>query len=219
MYVKGSAKKNKAQKAVKKGTEHPYQRTGLVLDAGLFLIILVAVSIALIFISSMPKQSNTYYLEFPESDEYVHDTMGTILDSTVPRVEYSDGAGEGTEYVGMSVEQLVLVDLALRNARSGELNINTSSLEHGIERELGSMLAYSFGHGNNFVFTAAYASEPVVRAENGSVIFISDLAEIELGPDTASEPVYEVRVAAGAAGTKADQRAGNDEVVIRLYLI
>ena len=187
-----------------------------ILDAVLFFIIVLALSSAMIIISSTIEESNEYYLRYDRSDEYIENSMHTILCSTVPRAAYQDLNGQKTEYVGHSVEQLIITDLAIRNANHGEINF--SSLENGIEDELSEKFDFLIADDRNFIITCGYQKAAVVDRYNISALFISNMNEPpEL--EESSSPDHEFHLAIPMKTSTGPSTTGSEVVFIRLYFV
>ncbi len=187
-----------------------------ILDAVLFFIIVLALSSAMIIISSTIEESNEYYLRYDRSDEYIENSMHTILYSTVPRAAYQDQNGQKTEYVGQSVEQLIITDLAIRNANNDKINF--SSMENGIEEELSEKFNFLTADDRNFIITCGYQKAAVVDRHNISALFISNMNEPPKLEESSS-PDYEFHLTLPMTSSNHPSNTGSEVILIRLYFV
>jgi hypothetical protein len=201
---------NKQQKAsIYKGPN----RSWIMLDAVVFLILMLLVSVALILLSSAPKDPDYYFTNYQETDEYLENSMEMVLSSTVPMATYRDLNGFETEFVDQSMENLIIIDLNIRCSSSDE--VNSTSLEHDLEHELMKVLEGVIGSDQEFVFTCSYASQSGEISVDNSIIFITNLDETYKLKESA-KPSFEKHLLASGNG---EGNRGGDEVIIRLYFI
>lgn len=125
------------------------QNTTLILIITLFLILSIAVSSYMIYVSSSKSESTKYYTNFQDSTEYTETTMHTLLHSTLPKTTYEDNDGLTSTYIGYSVEHLLIVDSNLRIENDTTLNI--SNLEEGIEKQIQVFMESSFNNRQDYV--------------------------------------------------------------------
>ncbi|WP_455392147.1 hypothetical protein [[Eubacterium] cellulosolvens] len=195
------------------GTE--ISRSLIILDALVLLILISSVSIAMLWVSSIQKDSTIYYTEYNETDEYVETSMHVVFSSTVPIVTYVDSAGDRTEYAGQSVESLILIDLALRNNKA-EL-LNESNLELGLESAILSFFTSVFGERGDFILWAGFDGYDDINAEEDLAkhIMISNLvAPPSIGKDL--NPGYETHLTPLSTGKSS---SAQNPVVIQLYFV
>ena len=195
------------QKDIPKKFKSPW----LVLDAGLFFILILICSIVLIMVSGETKDSTYYYTRYPETDEYIEDTMQVVLSSTVPHVAYYDYKNSKTEFVDYTIEHLIIIDLTIRDGDFEDLN--ASSLEHSLENEILTILNSAIGENRNFIFTVSLESESDGVQNISNSIFISN-TDIPPHGVNQLEPSYEKHITYSSY----DQiDSGCDKIVIRLY--
>jgi len=185
----------------------------LMLDAGVFFILMLLVSVALILLSTIPKDPDYYFTNYHETDEYLENSMEAILSSTVPKATYRDLNGFETEFIDQSLENLIIIDLNIRKSASDELNL--TSLEQDLERELVQALGMVIGGDQEFVFTCSYMYPSDDISADDPIIFITNLDETyELKESV--KPSFEKHLL--ASGNNNGNRGG-DEVIIRIYLL
>jgi hypothetical protein len=172
-------------------------RNWIMLDAVVFLILILLVSVALILISSAPRDADHYF----------------ILYSTVPKATYRDMNGFETEFVDQSIENLILIDLNIRSLASDDLN--STSLEHDLEHELLQALDTVIGINQDFVFTCSYSSHTGEINDDNSIIFITNLDE-PYNIEENAKPIFEKHLL--ASGNDNGNRS-SDEVIIRIYFV
>jgi hypothetical protein len=188
-------------------------RTWIMLDAVVFLILMLLVSSALILISSAPRDADHYFTHYHETDEYLENSMEMVLSSTVPKATYRDINGFETEFVDQSIENLILIDLSIRSLASDDLN--STSLEYDLEHELVQALDMVIGSDQDFVFTCSYARQTGEINNDNSIIFITNLDEPYNIKENA-KPSFEKHLL--ASGSDNGNRSG-DEVIIRIYFV
>lgn len=189
-----------------------YRKARLLLDALLFAIILTMISLTLIIVSSMPKETNTFYDNYNETEEYLENMMVTILDSTVSKTSYNDSNGVSTDYIGQTVEQLIFIDLSIRASDDGEFN--KSDLERGIEGEINNVLTRALGEGRDFVLSVEIL-EQSRQSKTENVLIISNILE---PPEVKKDvPVFERRYQKLSILT--DDQDTPEEIFIKLYLM
>lgn len=188
-------------------------RTWIMLDAVVFLVLMLLVSVALILISSAPRDADHYFTHYHETDEYLENSMEMVFSSTVPKATYRDMNGFETEFVDQSIENLIIIDLSIRSLASDELN--STSLEHDLEHELMQALDTVIGSDQDFVFTCSYASQTGEIINDNSIIFITNLDEPYKLKENA-KPSFEKHLL--ASGIDNGNRSG-DEVIIRIYFV
>lgn len=188
-------------------------RNWIMLDAVVFLILILLVSVALILISSAPRDADHYFTHYHETDEYLENSMEMVLSSTVPKATYRDMNGFETEFVDQSIENLILIDLNIRSLASDDLN--STSLEHDLEHELMQALDTVIGINQDFVFTCSYSSHTGEINDDNSIIFITNLDE-PYNIEENAKPSFEKHLL--ASGNDNGNRS-SDEVIIRIYIV
>ncbi len=207
-------KKNKKIKY--KTTTQELHKPRLILDAVLFFIILLAVSIPMVMISAEPKEKNQYYINYEDSDEYIDDSMQMILDSTVPNVTYQDLNGIRTEVNNLNIADLILIDLIIRSGDPGEVNF--TSLENEFEAKLFTILDSVFGGNRDFMLIVGPSNLVTNGAEQNYSEYIL-ITNINPSPQLQDlnqfDFTYEKRL------TKLDNvknKLNNGEIIVKLYL-
>jgi hypothetical protein len=107
-----------------------------ILDITIFLIIILSLSIGIMVLGIETDSSDDVVDYSPEffSEKYANDANEVLLASTIPRVTYIDIYTNVTEYIGYSINQLIIEDVYLRiNSAS---NLNVTSLKQGIESQI-----------------------------------------------------------------------------------
>ncbi len=144
--------------------------------------------------------------------------MQSFLKSTIPNAKYTDNSGITTEYSGNTVEQLLLVDLAIRNDTSGALN--KTSLEKGIEHEISNLMTTIFEMGQKVVLTAEFETSKAQNADkvnlNTTIVLTNSETPLNLNLDLKSSPEFEKHLKIKST-TK--ENPESSEAVIKLYLI
>jgi hypothetical protein len=185
---------------------------GIVTDALIFFILVIIISLAMIIISSLPKDTDYYYTHYSETDEYIEDSMQTVFSSTAPTVSYTDQFGIETEISSKNMEHLIIIDLDIRNTNTNELN--TTSLQEGIEHELSSALTSVYPD-TDFVFICAYADDDSKVPDSSTNIYLTN-TESSLKPLDGLNPAYERVLTLPESRENGEQ---NNDIMIRLYLI
>ncbi len=112
-----------------------------VVDIVLFLLIILSLSITIVvFGGDIDTRDSSEGLDATSQnylDDYAIETNEVLLASTIPVVSYVDSNGNETVFAGYSVNQLILEDLYLRQNLFN--NFNLTSLEMGIETEIGTL--------------------------------------------------------------------------------
>jgi len=195
--------------------------TRMALDAILCFIILLAASFSMIYITSPPDDSESYFSDYSNSDEYTYTSMYSILGSTVPRVTYYDPEGEKIDVVGQTIERLIRYDLALRS--EGSVQNNLTSLEQDFEKKIEIQITSAFGSHIDFILTAEYTSLPSNDRNTDVELFITNLDDgTELDQDI--KPSFQISLIPlqfqinDDKSNPADDEL-TDEVVIKLYFI
>jgi hypothetical protein len=189
-----------------------HDRRRMILDSVLFILILFVLSISLIFISGLDKEPNAYYEKYQTTDENIEQSMNSILSSTVPRAVYTDKSGTQHEYVGNSVEDLLISELVIIASNN---DYNRSNLEFVLESEINELLKSSFSQSQDYLLLAKFATD---NSNTGSgtepEVIISNLDdELELKLDV--KPIF-IKEINTAASDRSDL-PGN-EIIIELYL-
>ena len=208
----GKLDKNKNTK--QPGERPTLSRTRIILDALIFLIILLAVSLSMIIISSALEEPKNFYVDYSNSNEYIDHSMQSILHSTVPKTEYYNIKGERTEYIGQSIERLIIIDLNIRSSCAGDSNFNQSSLEMGIESELEAALNIILGDDTKYVFAAEIKKSDNSEVNDAEFILSNAVNPPEIEEST---PSYEKHLTPpiDSLGINIDTSL----VMIKLYLI
>ncbi len=203
----------KSKRAHKINDQPKTNRPWLILDAILFLILLLVASLSMVIISSTPGESNSFYTNYTESDEYIEYSMQMILSSTVRKVVYYDVNGSMTEIMDQTFEHLILMDLAIRTGEFGEFN--SPALDQGLQNDLEYTLNAVFGMRGNFIFTAGIAVEVGVEQNSSTNIIITNLDEPPQLDDEVT-PHFEKHL---SSPNTVKSNFGSNQVIIRLYLI
>jgi hypothetical protein len=104
-----------------------------------------------------------------------------------------------------------LIDLTLRSVN---VDLNFSSLEHGIEHEIGSIFESVFEPDQDFVLTAMFIGQPENDQNNSEVIISNIRSPPQLNENT--KPKFEKNLELYNLGP---EKKENEEIVIKLYLI
>jgi hypothetical protein len=162
-----------------------------ILDISIFLIIMISLSIGIMVLGVDIESSDEvkdYSSEF-FTEKYANDANEVLLSSTVTRVSYTNTIGNETEYIGYSVNQLILEDVYLRINSGGILN--TTSLNLGIESKIHDMARYLIDSKYEFTLTVStsnidlftirsienFQPESDVIAKSSKSLLSSDLQE------------------------------------------
>jgi hypothetical protein len=186
-------------------------RRRILLDSILYIIIILALSIALIFISVLPKETDTYYENYQESDENIEQSMDSFLHSTVPRVEFVYDNGLEKEYVGLTVEELLIEELLIL---SSDDEYNSSDLEDGIESHITELLSSSFSSAQQYILTVKFDKSDN-NGHDEPVIVISNFGR-ENEPDKSDKAVYTKYIDLTTSGRF---KLPGSSIVIKFYLM
>jgi hypothetical protein len=191
----------------------------LVLDAVLFVLILFFLSLSILLVSSDFGEDIDYYVNYNETDEYIEYSTQAIFDSTVPRVTYQDLNHHKTEFIGQSVENLILQDLNIR--LSGGLDLNETNLEQNLEQAILTTFNQVFEKDTKFVLTAGkFAQKPSANDVPELEIVITN-SNIDFEPENNEgflknyDTVFEKFI----ENINIDNDPTSDVVVIKLYLL
>ena len=202
----------KVEKKQNKGLQdRSYHKRRIVLDSVVFLIIVVITSLAMIMISSGLEGSNSYYKNYPGSEEYIEISMQSILSSTVPEVSYYDLVGARTVFSGQTIEGLIQTDLAVRGADT--INFNLSSLEQGLESRIKTTINSVFLN-KNYILIA----EPETTSTGDDRIYITNM---QTAPKLTNldSPNFEKRLGSSWSDEDDAGNVGNNDIIVRLYLL
>ena len=223
--VKKVKKENSSTTTGKHRKKIEQKKTGLyykqrtILDMILFLTIIIALSMSVLFFSFLPRETNVYYIEYQDTEEYMEYSMQTILASTVPKVVYKNNNGIEDEFIDKSIEELILLDLYIRYL-DPELNI--TSLSHGLEQTIKNGLINFLENEHKFVLKAELdlqeqeQDEQIKDNSSNSKLIITNLEKLnqfnEHGKPNFKKLVY-------IPGTELPTVLAENDVVIQLYLI
>jgi hypothetical protein len=191
----------------------------IILDAVLFVIILMSLSLTLLFVSSEFGEDIDYYVNYHETDEYIEYSTQTILDSTVPRVTYHDINHQKTELIGQSVETLIIQDLNIRS--SGGKELNETSLEQSIEHAILTAFNQAFENDKKFILTAGKFKQKPGADDVPELEIVITNSNIDLDLENSEEflknhePIFEKFI----ENINIDNNPASDIVVIKLYLL
>jgi hypothetical protein len=194
---------------------HP-NRTGtrwIVLDAVIFLVLLLILSLSMLLISASTKDVDHYYKHYNESDEYLEHSIQALLSSTIDSTYYVDPSGNEVKFGSLSIEDLIVIDLNMRNAETDDINI--TSLEADFETELFEDLNSILGKHQDFVFVCQYSNSGSGLIKTSSNIYLTN-QDNPKGLNKNIEPRFEKQI---AIPDFTDNNSLGDEVVIRLYVV
>lgn len=215
---KGKTKKPKKTTGVRNqvnGSRALPSKQLIILDTLVFFILLLAVSYAMVTVSLKPVEPNKYFTEFDETDEFAETFMQAILGTTVPEVNYIDSKGQKTDFTGRTVQDLILIDLAIRAEASSDFN--ETNLMNNIEERIFEILNSVFHGRSHFLIWVGEEDQDLSASDQNSTknIVITSLARVPKVP-TDSEPSFEKHLHSPLP-TKSDTMTG--DIVMRLYFI
>jgi hypothetical protein len=225
MHAKNSKRRKYQKKATqnsKPSSDKSRQLLMLVLDSIVFLILVLAVSLTMIFTSLTPIKASSHYTQYDQTDEYIETAMQMVFSSTVPKVTYKTPDGITVEFLDVTFLDLIVLDLGIRNDESTVFN--SSNLEFGPELGLKNILKLVFGANHDFILwagfvgsandAASYAgrSTDPLSAENIIITTVSDPSEQLLNSPALFEKHLTSKVTEGKGYS-------DSEVVIKFYLI
>ena len=215
---KGKTKKTKKTTGVRKrvnGSGTSPNKQLIILDTLVFFILLLAVSYAMLAVSLKPDEPNKYFTEFDETDEFAETFMQAILGTTVPETNYIDSKGQKTDFTGRTVEDLILIDLAIRAEASSDFN--ETHLMNNLEEKIFEILNSVFHGRSHFLLWVGEDEHASSASEQNSTmnIVITSLTSTPKVPSD-SEPTFEKHLNS-PTDTKGDVTPGN--FVMRLYFL
>ena len=153
--------------------------------------------------------NTSYYTKYTETDEYIEESMDSILDSTIPVVSYHNLESIETKFYDYTFEELIILDITIRTGQADETNL--TSLGANLEFELKGLLDQSLGEHSGYILTAS----EVNNQNNSKNIMISNQPN-PVFPTTDDEPDFEKHLILSYSLKEDDK---NPEIIIRLYLI
>jgi hypothetical protein len=204
------------------GNSHDKSKVWLFLDILAFFIILIALSTALILVST-PTDPNRYYSNYHSTDEYVELAMETMLSSTVPMIEYqiedpisnSNKADVFTmEFSDETIEWLIgfeifyiteIVDKA--NGSAGQ-----SSLENQIRQALDN----AFDDKIKYVLVAGFADNLEKGTPDPAGVIIISNTNFQGTPNDLNGAVYKKNMENNYTVSNLDDQ---NQILIRLYIL
>ena len=217
------AKYSKRKKNKKNITQNFTQSSGstrplliLVLDSILFLILVLALSLAMIFVSLIPITPSSHYTEYDQNEEYIETSMQMVLSSTIPKVTFNTPEGKNVEFLDLTFLDLIIIDLGIRN--DGSSVFNSTSLEFGPELELKNLIKSVFGDNQDFILWAGFAGSTAGHSTDllsNQNIIITTVMDPILHLQN-SDPIFEKHLT-----SRINEEIGyiDTEVVIKFYLI
>jgi len=191
----------------------------LILDAVLFVLILFSLSLSILLLSSEFGEDIDYYVGYHETDEYIEYSIQAVFDSTVPRVTYQDLNHHNSEFIGQSVETLILQDLNIR--LSGGLDLNETNLEQNIEQAILTTFNQVFEKDTKFVLTAGkFAQKPSADdVPELEIVITNSNIDFELENSEEFRKNYDTVFEKFIENINIDNDPTSDVVVIKLYLL
>ncbi len=188
-----------------------YYKQRTILDTISFFIIILALSMSLIFISFLQNDNNIYYEKYNDSEEYLKQSILTILDSTIPEVIYIDSLGINEKFIDRSIEELLLLDLSIRYE---DQNLNTTNLKLGLEQNVKEVISEFLTDGDRYALTVEFEknNEDKNTNDNSKVIISSQENFDQL--DSRNSPYFEKQLS--ISGTF--QPMVDNIVLIKLFL-